>query len=120
MSFVDDLAAVFDSPALARSLLTVRAAISVARSGLAPRCRALPLMCSYCRSRFGLDPLGMTNHSRVCASHPIDRPPMPGRITQPSYPVLRSLCAKLRAHACRRSPTLADPESRTAHSSIAA
>jgi hypothetical protein len=56
---VEDSLAVLDSPERARSLLTVRAAISSARAVLSPRSSALSLMCSYCRSRFGLDPLGM-------------------------------------------------------------
>lgn len=58
MSRVDALLVVRDSPDRARSLFTVLAAISVARSGLSPRSFALSLMCSYCRSRFGLDPRG--------------------------------------------------------------
>ena len=57
MSWVDVLLAVRDSPDRARSLFTVLAAISVARFVLSPRSFALSLMCSYCRSRFGLDPL---------------------------------------------------------------
>src|SRR3954447_6864136 len=40
-----------DSPERARSLLTVRAAISSARSSDVPRSFALSLMCSYCRAR---------------------------------------------------------------------
>jgi hypothetical protein len=49
------------SPARARSLLTVRAAISLAFSSLVPRSSSPSLMCSYWRSRF-LDqaPIGMT------------------------------------------------------------
>jgi hypothetical protein len=39
------------SPLLARSLFTVRAAISFARPVEAPRFFALSLMCSYWRSR---------------------------------------------------------------------
>src|SRR5436305_668958 len=41
-----------DSPERARSLLTVRAAISSARPSLVPRSRWLSLTCSYCRARF--------------------------------------------------------------------
>src|SRR4051794_30801609 len=41
----------FASPARARSLLTVRAAISSAVSSLRPRSTNSSLMCSYCRSR---------------------------------------------------------------------
>src|SRR4249919_2885275 len=44
------------SPARARSLLTVRAAISSAVSSLSPRSRSPSLMCSYCRSRLLLQP----------------------------------------------------------------
>jgi hypothetical protein len=40
-------------------LFTVLAAISFARFVLAPRFFAPVLMCSYWRSRLGLDPLGM-------------------------------------------------------------
>ena len=58
MSCVDVRLAVFASPERARSLFTVRAAISSALAVLSPRCSALALMCSYCRSRLGLDPLG--------------------------------------------------------------
>src|ERR1700739_1933203 len=70
MSRVDVLLAVRDSPDRARSLLTVLAAISVARFGLSPRCFALSFMCSYCRSRFGLDPRGTAVSFR--AGHPDD------------------------------------------------
>ena len=59
MSWVEVLLAVLASPERARSLFTVRAAISSARLVLSPRCFALALMCSYCRSRLGLDPLGI-------------------------------------------------------------
>jgi hypothetical protein len=61
MSCVDVRERVRDSPDRARSLLTVRAAISSARSVDTPRFFALALMCSYWRSRFGLDPAGMTS-----------------------------------------------------------
>jgi len=47
MSSVDVFDDVFASPARARSLFTVRAAISSARSVDAPRSFALFLMCSY-------------------------------------------------------------------------
>src|ERR1700760_1630164 len=60
MSCFDVRLAVLASPDRARSLFTVRAAISSARLVLSPRCSALSLTCSYCRSRFGLDPLGMS------------------------------------------------------------
>ena len=60
MSCFDVRLAVLASPDRARSLFTVRAAISSARPVLSPRCSALSLMCSYCRSRFGLDPRGMS------------------------------------------------------------
>src|SRR5579884_2164812 len=58
MSFTDVRLLVLVSPARARSLLTVRAAISLARSGFSPRSWALSLMCSYCRSRLAEDPRG--------------------------------------------------------------
>jgi hypothetical protein len=47
-------AALLVSPASRRCLLTVRAAISSARSSLVPRCSTESLMCSYCRVRFAL------------------------------------------------------------------
>ena len=57
----DDLQARFDVvPGTGQQPATVRAAISSARPVLSPRRSALSLMCSYCRSRFGLDPLGMS------------------------------------------------------------
>lgn len=59
ISCIDVLLALRDSPVRARSLFTVLAAISVARFGFSPRCSSLSLMCSYCRSRFGLDPRGI-------------------------------------------------------------
>jgi hypothetical protein len=60
MSCFDVRLAVLASPDRARSLFTVRAAISSARLVPSPRCSALVLMCSYCRSRFGLAPLGIS------------------------------------------------------------
>src|SRR5262245_2181994 len=60
MSFVDVLLLLRASPERARSLFTVRAAISSARLALCPRRLALSLMCSYCRSRFRLDPAGIS------------------------------------------------------------
>src|SRR5579859_5267155 len=68
MSCIDVRLAVLASPDRARSLFTVRAAISSARLVLSPRSMALSLMCSYCRSRFGLDPLGMSAAFRRSAS----------------------------------------------------
>jgi hypothetical protein len=50
-SFVEVRDAVFDSPERARSLLTVRAAISFARPLEAPRFSALSFTCSYWRAR---------------------------------------------------------------------
>lgn len=47
------------SPFSRRILLTVRAATSSARAPYRPDFLALCLMCSYCRSRFGLAPLGI-------------------------------------------------------------
>src|SRR5687767_965800 len=58
-SFTEERRAVLDSPWRARSLLTVRAAISSARSVDSPRFLALALMCLYCRFRFGEDPAGI-------------------------------------------------------------
>lgn len=50
----------FVSPFSARILLTVRAATSACRPLYRPDFLALSLMCSYCRSRFGLAPLGIS------------------------------------------------------------
>jgi hypothetical protein len=50
---------VFVSPFSRRILFTVRAVTSSARPPYRPDCFALCLMCSYCRSRFGLAPLGI-------------------------------------------------------------
>lgn len=47
------------SPFSRRILLTVRAATSSTRAPYRPDFLALCLMCSYCRSRFGLAPLGI-------------------------------------------------------------
>src|ERR1700722_6150131 len=52
MSSVEVLLFVRDSPLRARSLLTVRAAISSATSFERPSLSSLSLMCSYWRSRF--------------------------------------------------------------------
>jgi hypothetical protein len=52
MSRVDARERCRDSPLRARSLLTVRAAISSARPSDAPCSFWLSLMCSYCRARF--------------------------------------------------------------------
>jgi hypothetical protein len=49
------------SPFSRRILLTVRAATSSARPPYRPDFFALCLMCSYCRSRFGLAPLGIAS-----------------------------------------------------------
>src|SRR5436190_902846 len=51
MSRVELREAVLASPLRARSLLTVRAAISLARLFGVPRSSRLSSMCSYCRSR---------------------------------------------------------------------
>jgi hypothetical protein len=50
---------VFVSPFSRRILFTVRAATSSARPPYRPDFFALCLMCLYCRSRFGLAPLGI-------------------------------------------------------------
>src|SRR5690349_14281165 len=52
MSRVDDRDLVRDEPERARSLLTVRAAISFARDVERPCLRSLSLMCSYWRASF--------------------------------------------------------------------
>src|SRR5437764_2785824 len=64
MSLVDVRERVRDSPDRARSLLTVRAAISSARPSPVPRSSWLSLMCSYCRARLVpfLTPRGGTAH----------------------------------------------------------
>src|SRR5687767_11529722 len=49
----------FASPARARSLFTIRAAISSALSSDDPRSSKLSLMCSYCRSRLALQASGI-------------------------------------------------------------
>src|ERR1700709_2684121 len=59
MSSVDARLACLASPARARSLFTVRAAISSAVSSLRPWSSRPSLMCSYCRSRFALQAFGM-------------------------------------------------------------
>jgi hypothetical protein len=93
MSRVEVLLAVLASPERARSLFTVRAAISSARLVLPPRCFALALMCSYYRSRLGLDPLGTAatssyrhSRSRVLAPLPCalrSMPPCSRALVQP-------------------------------------
>ena len=60
-SCVDVRDAVFASPERARSLLTVRAAISSARFSDHPCFFWLALMCWYCRSRLGLLPAGIAH-----------------------------------------------------------
>src|SRR5438132_1144585 len=94
MSCVEDLLADLDSPDRARSLFTVRAAISVARLVLSPRSLALSLMCSYCRSRLGLDPRGMEIHLLALPGRRSHRPwwasPLPGR-RLPNPAVCRNL-----------------------------
>ncbi len=76
------------SPARARSLLTVRAAISSARSSLSPRSSNPSLMCWYCRSRLSLHPacgMSVTSVGRAEASLPrtADRYPMLARRNEP-------------------------------------
>src|SRR4029450_2187438 len=69
MSRVDVGLEVLASPERARSLLTVRAAISSAVSSSRPRCSRPCLMCSYCRSRLALHAFwGMTSSFRPFAS----------------------------------------------------
>lgn len=97
MSRVEDRLAVLDSPERARSLLTVRAAISSARFVLSPRCSALSLTCSYWRSRSGLEPRGMTTPRRVRCRHgggsteptlrlPVPEPLTPAPAARPATP----------------------------------
>ena len=71
----------------ARSLLTVRAAISSARPSGTPRSRSASRMCSYWRSRFGEEPLGMTS-----SSHRRDRLIASAGLTRSWYPAIR--CVK--------------------------
>src|SRR5689334_12122868 len=59
MSSVDVLLFWSASPERARSLLTVRAAISSAVSSSRPRSSSPSLMCSYWRSRLALQAFGM-------------------------------------------------------------
>src|SRR5690349_15584373 len=65
MSRRDCALACFASPCWARSLLTVRAAISSATFSLLPRDFTLSLMCSYWRSRLPLQALGMSFSSML-------------------------------------------------------
>src|SRR6202022_3312587 len=58
-AFFEPVRLVFVSPFSLRILFTVRAATSSARLPYRPDFRALCLMCSYCRSRFGLAPRGI-------------------------------------------------------------
>src|SRR5690242_16829753 len=65
MSSIEVRLASLASPARARSLLTVRAAISSDLSSPTPRSRKPSLMCSYWRSRLGLQALcGMHSNLR--------------------------------------------------------
>src|SRR4051794_20036966 len=68
MSCVDVRERCRDSPLRARSLFTVRAAISSARSSEAPWSSSLSLMCSYWRARFvpSLTPRGGIGSSFPC------------------------------------------------------
>jgi hypothetical protein len=54
------------SPVSARCWLTVRAAISAARSGERPSSSSLSLMCSYCRSRLSLHASGISTPRVGC------------------------------------------------------
>jgi hypothetical protein len=54
------------SPVSARCWLTVRAAISSARSGERPSSSSLSLMCSYCRSRLSLHASGISTPRVAC------------------------------------------------------
>src|SRR3954453_5371809 len=54
---------VFASPVRARSLLTVRGAISFARFVAPPCSFSLSTMCSYCRSRLPLHAVGIASSS---------------------------------------------------------
>lgn len=58
------------SPFSRRILLTVRAATSWARPPYRPDFLALCLMCLYCRSRFGLAPLGIESPFPSGYAHP--------------------------------------------------
>src|SRR6185437_4598553 len=59
MSFVDDREEVLAWPRWARSLLTVLAAISFARRGDAPWSRSESRICSYLRSCFSVQVVGI-------------------------------------------------------------
>src|SRR6185295_6849793 len=76
------------SPWRARSLLTVRAAISSARSSPAPRSSSESLMCSYCRALF--DPFtprgGLGDPNRV---------PLSSRLQNDLYVCVPGCCESL-------------------------
>src|SRR5687767_2502025 len=76
MSLVDVRLDCLASPARARSLLTVRAAISSALSSLLPRFFSPSLMCSYCRSRLEFHACWgiATSSSRSLPETPTQRP----------------------------------------------
>jgi hypothetical protein len=90
MSLVDVRELVFDSPLRARSLLTVRAAISSARSSEAPCSRSLSLMCSYWRSRL------LPFSHRGAAFH---LPPISWRSFVVAHRIERTRCASTRTPA---------------------
>ena len=64
------------SPARARSLFTVRAAISLAVSRLSPRSRSPSLMCSYWRSRLLLQASLRHADLLVVSCHTVLRAPV--------------------------------------------
>ena len=99
MSSVDDRLDSLASPARARSLLTVRAAISSAVSSLSPRSSTPSLMCSYWRSRFLL---------QACCGMPENYPPPPGGMSDGSSPSAAAVPRSTIAAAARREPGTGD------------
>src|SRR5690242_8184313 len=97
MSSVEVLLASFDSPARARSLLTVRAAICSAVDSSRPWSSSPSLMWSYWRSRFLLHPCGMVPPSGLGVA--LDVPAARTRHAGGS-----------RRLACRGRPRLRDPD----------
>src|SRR6185312_12574891 len=95
MSSTDDRDRVRDSPERARSLLTVRAAISSARSSERPCSSALSLMCSYWRARLVpfLTPRGGISTSFVASAL---SSPARGREKRPRLPDDRLPCPRRR------------------------
>jgi hypothetical protein len=87
----DDEPELFVSPDFERCLLTVRAAISLARSGERPCSSSLSVMCSYWRSRFALHAFGIACspfgrcRGSYCRSPRFLRAAMPARAAGSGY-----------------------------------